>query len=438
MSASPRKTRSVSRRLSDTALHSVEHRSPLPAQGPFLAINRIPVMNASSMVPVRDRQPGYEKRVRHKMTEVQLQRLEELYRENTHPSRQAKEDIARETGMLPKTVLIWFQNRRQDRRRRKKATPQQHAADSERNPAQKGRRPPAEHAKPKPAPAQRRKKARAADPDMPTTPAPHAAPVQDARGQPSPPSAHTVSSHAGDSMDVDVDGSPSTAPTSVHAQPMLLPYLPRIARSPSSSLDSSSSGASPSSPHALWRLVVTSPPPPPPFSSSSPSSLPAPSRRPFGNLQSHGAQRSLNAAAATPTQPDLEWACANSAARRKHGRYAYRDEDDSEGESSSGLSEGRHRGRPRPIAGTGTRLPADAAESNPGPRVRRRWQQRHGGDSAAAAVVADKNPANGKDRRAGHAHASDVGVVAVPREYDLLFPPDMVLGAALLLTLKHS
>ena len=36
---------------------------------------------------------------RHKITEDQLQRLEELYQANTHPSRDAKETLAREIGM---------------------------------------------------------------------------------------------------------------------------------------------------------------------------------------------------------------------------------------------------------------------------------------------------------------------------------------------------
>lgn len=106
---------------------------------------------------------------------------------------------------------------------------------------------------------------------------------------------------------------------------------------------------------------------------------------------------------------DLEWACANSAFRRKHGQYVYRDEDDSEGESSG------HEG-----------LPAHGAENITEPQdapsliLRRRWQQRE----AAGAEPHNDLP-------------SDLRV-NIPREYDLLFPPDMVLGASLLLTLKHS
>ncbi|KAI0375204.1 hypothetical protein BV20DRAFT_255066 [Pilatotrama ljubarskyi] len=121
-------------------------------------------------------------------------------------------------------------------------------------------------------------------------------------------------------MNVDDPSSSSscTAATSVHAK-----HLPQtqVARSPSSSLDSSSSD----SPHALWRCIVKSPPPPPPPFEAIPKAGLGTSRRPFGNLHSEQV---------TSRKPDLEWACANSAARRKHGYYVYRDEDDSDGESS--------------------------------------------------------------------------------------------------------
>lgn len=114
-------------------------------------------------------------------------------------------------------------------------------------------------------------------------------------------------------------------------------------------------------------------------------------------------------------KPDLEWACANSAWRRKHGRYVYRDEDDSEGESSeleSRLS------APHGAENTSTGQPQMEPSK---PRVRQRWQQR---------------TATGSRSQLGGASGSCE--VAVPREYDLLFPPDMVLGASLLLTFKHS
>ncbi|KAI0785046.1 hypothetical protein C8Q75DRAFT_809588 [Abortiporus biennis] len=53
------------------------------------------------------------KKPRHRMTDRQLERLENLYQEKTHPSRQVKMDLASDVGMDIRTVTIWFQNRRQ-------------------------------------------------------------------------------------------------------------------------------------------------------------------------------------------------------------------------------------------------------------------------------------------------------------------------------------
>ncbi|KAI0639611.1 hypothetical protein C8Q77DRAFT_1082052 [Trametes polyzona] len=199
-------------------------------------------------------------------------------------------------------------------------------------------------------------------------------------------------------MDVDPnESSSSTAPTSIHNPPAPGPRrtLPRIVRSPSSSLDSSSSSGSP---NALWRFVRNSPPPPPP-----------PARMPLGDLSAQGDE----ARGTWRRMANLEWACANSAARRKHGRYVYRDEDDSEGESSE-LSESRT-------------AAAAAALGNEGrnSRLKRRWEQRRQDGSA----VQRFGPSNSSGSRP---------VVDIPGEYTMCFPPDMVLGASLLLTLKHS
>ncbi|KAF9225468.1 hypothetical protein BS17DRAFT_879483 [Gyrodon lividus] len=51
------------------------------------------------------------------MSTVQLTRLEEVFKEGTHPSRQRKKDVATELGMDYKTVTIWFQNKRQTSKR---------------------------------------------------------------------------------------------------------------------------------------------------------------------------------------------------------------------------------------------------------------------------------------------------------------------------------
>ncbi|KAL1951492.1 hypothetical protein VTO73DRAFT_641 [Trametes versicolor] len=359
MPPSPRKTRSCSRLVSASYDPDSAPDSPLLASPAHLALTSVPVMKAESMEPARGYQPGSEKRARHKMTEPQLQRLEALYRANTHPDRQAKEDVAKETGMPLKTVLIWFQNRRQDRRRSKAAAASKAAAQrAERAQAPKARKPSAAKARTSPGPP--RKKPKITVTATPTATPISIAQVQDAARQPSSQAtAPTVSSHADDLMDVD-ESSPSTAPTSVHEGTK---QMPRVPRSPSSSLDSSSSAGT--GPDALWRFINVSPPPPPPLPLPAPSQRGAGSaRRPFGNLQ--GQQQHV------ARRADLEWACANSAFRRKHGQYVYRDEDDSEGESSG------HEDPPLDLR------------------------------------------------------------VNIPREYELLFPPDMVLGASLLLTLKHS
>lgn len=57
-------------------------------------------MKASSMEPIVVRPTtSAEKRPRHKMTDSQLQKLEELYQANTHPSREAKEQLGKDVGM---------------------------------------------------------------------------------------------------------------------------------------------------------------------------------------------------------------------------------------------------------------------------------------------------------------------------------------------------
>lgn len=102
MPSSPRKTRSRSRLVSASYDPDYSPKTSSPAQTPFrenAAMPSVPVMKATSMEVVQGNHPGSEKRARHKMTELQLQMLEGLYRVNTHPSRQAKEEVAKETGM---------------------------------------------------------------------------------------------------------------------------------------------------------------------------------------------------------------------------------------------------------------------------------------------------------------------------------------------------
>ncbi|KAI0652051.1 hypothetical protein C8Q79DRAFT_1005283 [Trametes meyenii] len=385
---SPRKTRSRSRLVSGHYEHGYSDTDVLSPASPAA----VSVMKASSMQPVPGRRSGAEKRARHKMTDAQLQRLEHLYKLNTHPSREAKEDLAKEVGMTAKSVLIWFQNRRQDRRRSTKTALKPSPPRTERMQSRKPRK--SNAGTPKPSPKYNKSAVMVHATATTATPAPRTA-TQAAvaeRAAPSKPngtskkaspvrSTQTTSPHTDNSMDADDDAqsSPSTAPTSVR-------HLPRVARSPSSSLDSSSSGAS-GSHTALWRFVRPSPPPPPP-----PFEAPAP-RQALGSLQSNHAARH---------RPDLEWACANSAARRKHGCFVYRDEDDSDGESSE-------------------------LEDRVVPSTR-----------GTLGVAGDRHRRKRRRLGEGGGQANGRIQVAIPREYEVLFPPDLVLGASLLLTLKHS
>ncbi|GJE85807.1 homeobox domain-containing protein [Phanerochaete sordida] len=54
-----------------------------------------------------------EKKPRHRMTDMQLERLEVLYEQDTHPTREQKQALGEEVGMDTRTVTVWFQNRRQ-------------------------------------------------------------------------------------------------------------------------------------------------------------------------------------------------------------------------------------------------------------------------------------------------------------------------------------
>ncbi|KAI0328155.1 hypothetical protein GY45DRAFT_1215456, partial [Cubamyces sp. BRFM 1775] len=314
--SSPRKTRSHSRLVSG---EHADHGSTPGSPSGHLALTPVPVMKASSMEPVRGHPSGAEKRARHKMTDFQLQKLEALYQEDTHPSRAAKEKVAQEVGMTIKSVLIWFQNRRQDRRRKSTNTPTKGSpARVRRTTGQNNRKASGDAPKNSNGIIRQRKTATPVVGLGPATPVSvQSASIPSQATTPLPP--HTIhtteSSQGNDSMEASED-SLSTAPTSVR-------HLPRVTRSPSSSLDSDSSDGSP---YALWRFIVPSPPPPPPLP---PTHIAQDgsrrSRHPFGNMQ---------ASDLVQRRPDLEWACANSAARRKHGYYVYRDEDDSEGESS--------------------------------------------------------------------------------------------------------
>lgn len=100
--SSPRKTRSRATRLAPSNGDVSQARTQEPHQhrlSETQLIPTIPVLKATSMEPVVGRSSAAEKRSRHKMTEVQLRRLEDLYQADTHPSREAKAALATEVGM---------------------------------------------------------------------------------------------------------------------------------------------------------------------------------------------------------------------------------------------------------------------------------------------------------------------------------------------------
>ncbi|KAF8204106.1 homeodomain transcription factor [Pholiota molesta] len=60
---------------------------------------------------------GSTRRTRKRFTNVQLTMLENLFHQNSHPSREDREAVARTGGMEIKSVTIWFQNKRQTERK---------------------------------------------------------------------------------------------------------------------------------------------------------------------------------------------------------------------------------------------------------------------------------------------------------------------------------
>ncbi|KAG6817568.1 hypothetical protein H0H87_006945 [Tephrocybe sp. NHM501043] len=57
------------------------------------------------------------RRTRKRFTNDQLTMLENLFHENSHPSREERDEVARLGGMEVKSVTIWFQNKRQMERK---------------------------------------------------------------------------------------------------------------------------------------------------------------------------------------------------------------------------------------------------------------------------------------------------------------------------------
>ncbi|KAJ7176620.1 homeodomain transcription factor [Mycena filopes] len=57
------------------------------------------------------------RRTRKRFTNAQLTMLEQLFHQNSHPSREQREAVAKSANMEVKSVTIWFQNKRQTERR---------------------------------------------------------------------------------------------------------------------------------------------------------------------------------------------------------------------------------------------------------------------------------------------------------------------------------
>ncbi|KII93175.1 hypothetical protein PLICRDRAFT_382544 [Plicaturopsis crispa FD-325 SS-3] len=64
-----------------------------------------------------------DKKPRHRMTDAQLATLEALFKKSSHPSREEKKAVAVKLGLEPKTLTIWFQNKRQTIKKGRSVTP---------------------------------------------------------------------------------------------------------------------------------------------------------------------------------------------------------------------------------------------------------------------------------------------------------------------------
>ncbi|KAF8641038.1 hypothetical protein AX17_000683 [Amanita inopinata Kibby_2008] len=78
--------------------------------------------SATSISSSDDATPGnststVSRRTRKRFTSAQLAMLENLFHQNSHPSREEREGVANAGGMEVKSVTIWFQNKRQTERK---------------------------------------------------------------------------------------------------------------------------------------------------------------------------------------------------------------------------------------------------------------------------------------------------------------------------------
>ncbi|KIM82295.1 hypothetical protein PILCRDRAFT_820678 [Piloderma croceum F 1598] len=73
--------------------------------------------SVSSNVSTTSSAASASRRTRTRFTNEQLVMLEGLYHRSSHPTREERDDLAREAGMETKHITIWFQNKRQMDRR---------------------------------------------------------------------------------------------------------------------------------------------------------------------------------------------------------------------------------------------------------------------------------------------------------------------------------
>nr|VWO94372.1 Homeobox domain-containing protein [Ganoderma boninense] len=298
---SPRRTRSRSRIISDDSGHPGRRtRSRTVSQLSVHDTQPEPDMHILKPMHAQEALTLVEKRPRHKMTEYQLKRLEELYRADTHPTRSAKEALAIEVGMNVKSVLIWFQNRRQDRSKKAKtiATP-----------------PLTRAVRPSPLEVKSAKLSKHAGPLARNAAA--RTRVAAAKGKSFP----RASSRAVPSCKVTT---PIT-PQMVYQTSSPKDAYSRLSQPPNPPCRSTSSDTprSEKRPPDLWKHLPPTPPSRGRKSVLQPSS--SPNRR-ESPLKALGDASNLPQPG-RPEKPTLEWACANSAARRKRGLAIYRDED---------------------------------------------------------------------------------------------------------------
>ncbi|KAH9932413.1 homeobox-domain-containing protein [Amylocystis lapponica] len=67
-------------------------------------------------IVVHSWEAGY-RRTRKRFSNVQLMRLEHLYHQTSHPTRDQRDALAKEANMETRSVTVWFQNKRQTERR---------------------------------------------------------------------------------------------------------------------------------------------------------------------------------------------------------------------------------------------------------------------------------------------------------------------------------